>query len=49
MLAHFEEINTFDVIPVNEILIMIGTDGLYQYDYSDLNEISLLSKIPIGN
>jgi len=49
MLAHFEEINTFDVIPVNDILIMIGTDGLYQYDYSDLNEISLLSKIPIGN
>jgi len=49
MLAHFKEINTFDVIPVNDILIMIGTDGLYQYDYSDLNEINLLSKIPIGN
>jgi hypothetical protein len=47
MLAHFEEINTYDVIPVNGILIMIGTDGLYQYNYSDLNEIKLLSKIPI--
>ena len=49
MLAHFTEINTFDVIPVNDRLIMIGTDGLYQYDYSDLTEINLLSKIPIGN
>jgi hypothetical protein len=49
MLAHFEEINTFDVIPVNGILIMIGKDGLYQYDYSDLEDISLLSMIPIGN
>ncbi len=47
MLAHFENINTFDVIPVNDILIMIGSDGLYQYDYSDLNNINLLSKIPI--
>jgi hypothetical protein len=47
LLAHFEEINAFDVIPVNDVLIMIGTDGLYQYDYSDLDEISLLSMIPI--
>jgi hypothetical protein len=47
-LAHFEEINAFDVIPVNDLLIMIGNDGLYQYDYSDLNGISLLSMIPIS-
>ena len=46
-LAHFTEINTFDVIPINDLLIMIGTDGLFQYDYSNLKQISLLSKIPI--
>jgi len=46
-LAHFKEINTFDVIPMNDVLIMIGRDGLFQYDYSNLEEISLISKIPI--
>lgn len=46
-LAHFSEINTFDVIPVQSRLIMIGENGLYQYDYSDLSDIRLLSMIPI--
>jgi hypothetical protein len=46
-IAHFEEINTFDVIPIQEHLIMIGEDGLYQYDYSNLTDIDLLSMIPI--
>ncbi len=46
-LAHFTEINAFDVIPVQTHLIMIGEDGLYQYDYSDLQDINLLSMIPI--
>ena len=30
------------------ILIMIAQDGLYQYNYSDLQNIVQLSKIPIG-
>jgi hypothetical protein len=47
-LAHFEQINTYDVIPVNNLLIMIGDEGLYQYDYSNVSEISLLSMIPIS-
>ena len=46
-LAHFTEINTFDVIPVQKHLIMIGEDGLYQYDYVDVQDINLLSMIPI--
>jgi hypothetical protein len=46
-LAHFTEINTFDVIPIEKHLIMIGEDGLYQYDYSDIKDINLLSMIPI--
>ncbi len=46
-LAHFTEINTFDVIPIEKHLIMIGEDGLYQYDYSDVKDINLLSMIPI--
>jgi hypothetical protein len=46
-LAHFTQINTFDVIPVEKHLIMIGEDGLYQYDYADVKDITLLSMIPI--
>lgn len=47
LLAHFTEINTFDVIPYNNVLIMIGNDGLYQYDYSDVTNITQLSVIPV--
>jgi hypothetical protein len=38
---------TYDVIPVNGILMMIGDDGLFQYDYSNIQNISLLSTIPV--
>jgi hypothetical protein len=48
-LAHFADINTFDVIPHNNVLIMIGTDGLYQYDYTDVTNITQLSLIPVQN
>lgn len=49
MIAHFDSINTFDVIPRNNLAIMIGTDGLFQYDYSDLTDLKLLSTIDIYN
>ncbi|MEM6265368.1 MAG: hypothetical protein AAGI38_22895 [Bacteroidota bacterium] len=45
-LAHYKNISTYDVIPLADLLLMIGNDGLYQYDYSDLNNIRLLSVIP---
>lgn len=48
-LAHFDDIKTFDVIPYNGIAMMIGDDGLYQYDYSNLDSLKLLSHLPIGN
>lgn len=47
LVAHYNDINAFDVIPLPDLLIMIGVDGLYQYDYSDLENIELLSHIPI--
>jgi hypothetical protein len=46
-IANFSNINTFDVIPFNDCLFMIGEDGFYQYDYSDLNNISQISFIPV--
>lgn len=47
MLAHFTDHDAFDVIPLNRYLLLIGQDGLYQYDYSNLDDIKLLSKIPV--
>jgi len=46
-LAHYAGMDGFDVIPFDNVLIMIANDGLYQYDYSDLTKIKQLSKIPI--
>lgn len=46
-IATFPNINTYDVIPVNGYLFMIGDDGFYQYDYSDLQNIHQVSLIPV--
>jgi hypothetical protein len=46
-IAWFPDVNAFDVIPYNGVLMMIGTGGLYQYDYTGPANISLLSQIPI--
>jgi hypothetical protein len=47
LLQTYTGVNAFDVIPFNNILIMIGTDGLYQFDYSDIENIRLLSALPV--
>jgi hypothetical protein len=47
MISHFKAIDTFDVIPLGEVLLLIGQDGLFQYDYSDLTNITLLSHIKV--
>jgi hypothetical protein len=47
-LAHFADMEGYDVIPYNNVVMMIADDGLYQYDYSDLGSITRLSKIAIG-
>ncbi|MER3375354.1 MAG: hypothetical protein RIM83_12015 [Allomuricauda sp.] len=43
-LNHFENIVTFDVIPLENHLIMVGDGVLYQYEYLD-NDIKLISQI----
>ncbi len=47
LLATFPSIEAYDVIPLGENLLLIGDDGLYQYDYSDVQNIQLLSTIAI--
>ncbi len=46
-LAHYKDINAYDVIPFNNVVMMIGEDGLFQYDYSDPKNVKLLSKLTI--
>ena len=46
-IAQFPEIDAFDVIPFQDYLFMIGDDGFYQYDYSDLQNIKQVSFIPV--
>jgi hypothetical protein len=48
LLAHYKGINATDVIPFKNLLMMIGEDGIFQYDYSDPKDIKLLSQINIG-
>ncbi|MEM6846082.1 MAG: hypothetical protein AAF632_27980 [Bacteroidota bacterium] len=47
-LAHIKDIHAFDVIPLNGVLMVIGEDGLYQYDYSDPSDLKLLSKMTLA-
>jgi hypothetical protein len=46
-IAQFKDIQATDVIPLSGLLFMIGKDGFYQYDYSNLTNVKLLSKIPV--
>ena len=47
-IARFPGIHAYDVIPLESILFMIGDDGFYIYDYSDLNDITLLGTLLIS-
>jgi len=47
LVNHFKEIVTFDVIPLQHSLLMIGDKVLYQYEYLD-NDINLLSAFELN-
>jgi hypothetical protein len=46
-LAKFPDINAYDVIPLGTSLLMIGSDGFYQYDYTNVNNIKQISVIKV--
>jgi hypothetical protein len=47
LIYSYPNINAYDVIPIGTVLVMIGDNGLYQYSYSDIKNITLLSKIEV--
>jgi len=48
LIAAFPGINAYDVIPMESFLFMIGEDGFYIYDYSDLSNITILGSLLIS-
>jgi hypothetical protein len=44
---HIEGMDGYDLIPYDNVVMMIADDGLYQYDYSNLKAIKRLSVIPV--
>jgi len=46
-IAHFPDFDTFDIIPFNGVLMLVGQGGIYQYDYSDPENLVQISYIPI--
>lgn len=47
LIYSYPNIDAYDVIPIGNLLVMIGDNGLYQYNYSDIKNITLLSKIEV--
>jgi hypothetical protein len=43
----YPNIKAFDVIPIGNILVLIGDEGLFQYNYSNVQNITLMSLIPV--
>lgn len=48
-ILHRPGMDGYDLIPYENVLMMIADDGLYQYDYSDLSDIRFLSVLRIEN
>ena len=47
LIKTISNIDAYDVIAYNNIALVVAKDGLYQYDYSSLNNIKLLSKLSV--
>ncbi len=47
MIKHYNGIQAYDVIPWNNLLIMVGSDGIFQYNYSDPENIVQLSHLKV--
>ncbi|MEI6048369.1 MAG: hypothetical protein WCS03_05685 [Bacteroidota bacterium] len=45
LIYSYPNIKAFDVIPIGSVLVLISDEGLFQYNYSNVKNISLLSSI----
>jgi hypothetical protein len=47
LLTQIPEVNGYDVIAANHLLLVVTSKGLYQYDYSNINRIRSLSFLAV--
>lgn len=47
LIKEIPDFETYDVIAFNKVALVVAKDGLYQYDYSNSNDIRFLSKTAI--
>lgn len=47
LLGKITNIKPFDIIAQNGLAIVVANEGIFQYDYTNINKITLLSKIQI--
>jgi hypothetical protein len=45
LIKRYKAIEAVDIIPMNGVAMVIGENGIFQYDYSDLDNVHLLSEI----
>lgn len=48
LITQIDDYSAYDIILNNNIAMVISPSGLYQYDYSDLDDINLLSSILVA-
>ena len=48
-IAHFQGFTAFDVIPLNGLLLVVGPKNIYEYDYTNLDGIQLISTFQYAN
>jgi len=47
MVHHFEGITTFDVITQDGLLLVVGPENLYQFDYTVMDDMKMLSSLQL--
>lgn len=48
LIKEFTNFTTYDVITLDGLLLVVGPDNVYQFDYTDLEDIKLVAEIPYG-
>ncbi len=48
-IAHINNFTAFDVIPLDGLLLVVGPTNVYEFDYTDLDNITLISSFTYGN
>ncbi len=48
LIKHFKDATTMDVIAMNGLALVLAEEGLFEYDYSDMENIRLVGRLPVS-